>query len=200
MRCSGRAGGIGDQLLQERRHFLEVISDECMRLTRMVDDLLDVQRLESGRGSWNVGEHDLAETVRACAETFEPIARANTIQFTVDCPLSLPIAGSTFTDSGSGTVHGAPQSCYALTLTHTGNGSTPTASPSNSAGCPTGQYVFGEVVNLSGASADAGWQINSWYGTNNDATTANTNSLTMPANVFSAARAPLRCDDRPRGW
>jgi len=77
---------------QERRHFLEVISDECMRLTRMVDDLLDVQRLESGKGSWNVGEHDLAETVRACAEAFEPIARANTIQFTVDCPRSLPTA------------------------------------------------------------------------------------------------------------
>jgi len=76
---------------QERRHFLEVISDECMRLTRMIDDLLDVQRLESGRGSWNVGEHDLAETVRGCAEVFEPIARANTIHFTVDCPPSLPI-------------------------------------------------------------------------------------------------------------
>ncbi len=77
---------------QERRHFLEVISNACMRLTRMVDDLLDVQRLESGKGSWNVGEHDLAETVRACAEAFEPIARANEIQFTVDCPPSLPIA------------------------------------------------------------------------------------------------------------
>ena len=56
----------------------------------------------------------------------------------------LPIAGSTFTDSGTGSVHGAPIACYALTLDHTGNGSTPTASPANSTGCPPGEYVVGE--------------------------------------------------------
>lgn len=75
---------------QDQEHFLRVITDECTRLTRMVDDLLDVQRLESGRASWNIGPHDLAETVRASAEAFEPIARANSIEFSVVCPPSLP--------------------------------------------------------------------------------------------------------------
>ena len=76
--------------------------------------------------------------------------------------------------------------CYALTLGHTGNGTTPTASPTNSNGCSAGQYVAGEAISLSGAAADSGWQIASWYGTSNDSSTGNTNSLIMPAGALSA--------------
>ncbi len=59
-------------------------------------------------------------------------------------------------------------SCFTLTLGHTGNGTTPTASPANSTGCSVGQYVAGELINLSGATPDSGWQIASWYGTSNN--------------------------------
>jgi len=76
--------------------------------------------------------------------------------------------------------------CYALTLGHTGNGTTPTATPANSTGCSAGQYISGETIALSGATPDSGWQIASWYGTSNNTSTANTNSLTMPANALSA--------------
>jgi len=73
----------------DQRHFLGIISDECKRLSRLVDDLLEVQRLESGRAQWNVRPQDLAGTVRACARVFEPIAANNSISFRVDCPESL---------------------------------------------------------------------------------------------------------------
>ncbi len=76
--------------------------------------------------------------------------------------------------------------CYSLTLGHTGNGSDPAATPVNSTGCPTGQYVAGENISLSGAAPDAGWHIASWTGTANDASTANTNALTMPASSHAA--------------
>lgn len=76
--------------------------------------------------------------------------------------------------------------CYALTLSHTGQGSTPGATPGNSTDCPTGEYIAGESISLSGASPDTGWQIESWYGTGDDSSTANTNSLTMPANAHAA--------------
>lgn len=33
---------------EDQRHFLGIISDECQRLSRLVDDLLEVQRLEAG--------------------------------------------------------------------------------------------------------------------------------------------------------
>ena len=77
--------------------------------------------------------------------------------------------------------------CYALTLSHTGNGTTPTASPTNSTGCTSGNYVSGQAISLSGAVPDSGYTIASWTGTNNDSSTASTNAWTMTAAAHAAA-------------
>jgi hypothetical protein len=74
-----------------------------------------------------------------------------------------------------------PTTCYALTLSHTGNGADPVASPASSDGCTAGKYVEGATIALSGASPDSGWEIAGWTGTANDSSTADTNSVTMPA-------------------
>ena len=79
-----------------------------------------------------------------------------------------------------------PPTCYLLTLGHTGNGSDPTASPTSSTGCSAGEYLAGEAITLSGAVPDSGWEIDGWYGTDSDASTADTNTLTMPASAHSA--------------
>ena len=76
--------------------------------------------------------------------------------------------------------------CNLLTLGATGQGSTPVASPTASAGCPAGEYIAGQLVTLSGAVADSGWRIDSWYGTSNNASRADTNTLTMPGTTHSA--------------
>ena len=73
-----------------------------------------------------------------------------------------------------------PPTCYTLTCTHTGSGSDPVASPSNSNGCSAGQYVAGASISLT-ASPASGWRVGSWSGTDNDSSTSTTNSLTMPA-------------------
>jgi len=70
--------------------------------------------------------------------------------------------------------------CYTLTLTHTGAGGDPTASPTNSSGCPSGKFVNNATVNLT-ANPAAGWHVAGWNGTNNDNSTAKTNTLTMAA-------------------
>ena len=77
--------------------------------------------------------------------------------------------------------------CYALTLSHTGNGANPTASPANSTGCATGSYTAGASIALSGAAADPGWRITGWSGTMNDSSTAATNTVTMPAAALTAS-------------
>jgi uncharacterized repeat protein (TIGR02543 family) len=78
--------------------------------------------------------------------------------------------------------------CYPLTLGHTGQGSDPVAAPTKSAVCTTnGTYVAGESISLSGAAPGPGWQISGWSGTSNDASTAETNSLTMPAGPRTAS-------------
>ncbi len=79
--------------------------------------------------------------------------------------------------------------CYALTIGHTGSGSDPTASLSNSIGCSAGQYVAGENITLSRAVPDSGWEISGWSGTDDDFSTANSNTLTMPANTHSTSVA-----------
>ena len=81
-----------------------------------------------------------------------------------------------------------PGACYTLTLSHTGSGSDPSADPLKSAACAeNGKYVAGENIALSGAVPDAGWQISGWTGTANNASTANTNTLIMPAADHAAS-------------
>jgi hypothetical protein len=79
-----------------------------------------------------------------------------------------------------------PPRCYTLTLSHAGQGSDPVADPTNSTGCSSGSYVEGQWIDLSGATPDAGWQISGWTGTSQDNSTADTNSLTMPAGARAA--------------
>lgn len=74
----------------DQRHFLGIISEECNRLSRLVDDLLEVQGLEAGRAQWRMESRDLADTTRSCARVFEAMADSKSIRFSVDCPESLP--------------------------------------------------------------------------------------------------------------
>lgn len=81
-----------------------------------------------------------------------------------------------------------PATCYTLALSHTGSGSNPSAAPLKSAACAeNGKYVAGENIALSGAVPVSGWQISGWTGTANNASTANTNTLVMPAADHTAS-------------
>lgn len=75
---------------EDQHKFLGIISEESTRLSRLVDDLLEVQRLERDDIDWPTQEQDLCDTVRAVARAFEPIAANNGLRFDVYCPDSLP--------------------------------------------------------------------------------------------------------------
>ena len=79
-----------------------------------------------------------------------------------------------------------PDPCYTLTLSHTGSGANPTANPTNSSGCPVGEYIAGATINLTAAPA-VGWQVAGWSGTDNDSSQETTNSLTMSDNAHNAS-------------
>ncbi|MGI8925974.1 MAG: S8 family serine peptidase [Tepidiformaceae bacterium] len=81
-----------------------------------------------------------------------------------DNPLSYTMAASPATVTATFTGDPAP-SCYALTRFTAGSGSGSTsASPSNSSGCLTGQYVDGQAITLT-ATAAAGSTFTSWSAT-----------------------------------
>jgi len=108
-------------------------------------------------------------------------------------PGTVPAVGGTYTFTGKVNDQGSitqdvttyyvnPPPCYALTRSHTGSGGDPNATPGNSPGCPGGQYTAGATITLT-ASPSSGWHVSSWNGTNNDASTSNTNTVTMPASA-----------------
>jgi signal transduction histidine kinase len=53
---------------EEQRKFLIIIDAEIKRLTRLINDFLDVQRIELGETKYELAEHDLCELLRECVE------------------------------------------------------------------------------------------------------------------------------------
>lgn len=81
---------LNDLEEQDQNRFLAIIADECGRLSRLVDDLLDVQRLEMDRVEWNIQPADLAEVIRTSVCVFEAMAQSKSITLTVACAEALP--------------------------------------------------------------------------------------------------------------
>jgi len=84
------------------------------------------------------------------------------------------------------TTWSSPPICYALSLTKSGLGSLPAASPDNSYGCLAGEYQAGEMITLSGADPDPGWDITGWKGTDDESSLETNNTLTMPGYPHTA--------------
>lgn len=74
--------------------------------------------------------------------------------------------------------------CYPLTLTHTGSGADPVASPASSPGCPAGQYHYAERIDLTAAPA-LYWRVGSWTSASTAGIRSLTNSVTMPASALT---------------
>ncbi|HSF40651.1 MAG TPA: S8 family serine peptidase, partial [Thermoanaerobaculia bacterium] len=78
------------------------------------------------------------------------------------------------------------QPCHSLSRSRTGSGGFPLASPPSSPGCPAGQFLEGEVIQLTAVPA-TGWGIAGWSGTANDASTSPSNTVTMTATGLSVS-------------
>lgn len=70
----------------KQRSYLNIITAEAARLTRLINNVLDFSRMESGEKKYNFQPCDLTEVVRATAETFRPHLEASGFNF--ECELS----------------------------------------------------------------------------------------------------------------
>jgi hypothetical protein len=75
---------------------------------------------------------------------------------------------------------------YPLTLSSTGSENPPTAPPASSTGCPIGEYLAGETIDLTAFPA-GGHHVTGWSGTQDDASTALTNQVMIPAGSHEAS-------------
>ncbi len=69
----------------KQKSYLQIITAEAARLTRLINNVLDFSRMESGEKKYDFQPCDLAEVVHSTAETFRPHLEANGFKF--DCEL-----------------------------------------------------------------------------------------------------------------
>ncbi len=78
-------GQVGP-ILPEQREFLEVVARNTTRLSMLINDLLDIQRIESGRSPLQLRPISLAGAVRQATETFRVTAEQKGLSFILDLP------------------------------------------------------------------------------------------------------------------
>ncbi len=73
-----------------QREFLGIITTESERLTRLVNDVLDVTKIESGQMEWRDERIDLIALVDQCTRAFTPLADHAGLDFRLELPALLP--------------------------------------------------------------------------------------------------------------
>ncbi len=73
-----------------QQEFVQTILDGSQRLKLLVDDLLDVSRIEVGKFRMTFDDIDLEEVIRRAEETIRPLAEKADITVKVDVPPLLP--------------------------------------------------------------------------------------------------------------
>ncbi|GEM_PF-4490844 len=73
-----------------RREFLEIINAESERLTRLLNEVLDLTTIESGKVVWNVGTFDLGPLIADSIRVYTPLARDHLLELSADVEPDLP--------------------------------------------------------------------------------------------------------------
>jgi two-component system, OmpR family, sensor histidine kinase NblS len=76
--------------VEQRQDFLATVNNETDRLTRLVNDVLDLSRLESGR-SYNLDGIDLTQAIEQTLRTYQLNARDKGVELFQDVESSLPL-------------------------------------------------------------------------------------------------------------
>ena len=75
-----------------RLEFVQIINEESDRLTRLINDLLDLSKIEAGKVEWVVQPIDLGHILRYTVKQMQAVAMKKSLTITLDLPSSLPLA------------------------------------------------------------------------------------------------------------
>ena len=75
---------------ERRAHFVSVIVKESERLTRLINQVLDLSKLESGGGDWHSGEVDLRALVEDAAASTAELFRERGVRLELVLPDQVP--------------------------------------------------------------------------------------------------------------
>jgi Na+/proline symporter/nitrogen-specific signal transduction histidine kinase len=74
----------------ERTRYLKIIIKETERLTRLINQILDTSKIESGKAQWNVSEFDLKEVIEEATTAMGPVLRESGIHLETRLPSGAP--------------------------------------------------------------------------------------------------------------
>src|SRR5205823_609161 len=73
-----------------QKDFLRIINSESERLTRLVNDVLDITKIEAGHMDWQMATLHLPDLLRDSARTFGPLIGKNKLTFDLNISDDLP--------------------------------------------------------------------------------------------------------------
>jgi signal transduction histidine kinase len=75
-----------------REEFTRIVHDEAERLTRLVNSVLDMSRIESGSAGWRAQPVDVRDVLRGCVAMFRPAAQDKGLELALQAEPGLPQA------------------------------------------------------------------------------------------------------------
>ena len=78
---------------ESQREFLGIINQESDRLTRLINNLLDLSRIEAGRMQWDMAQVDIGDVGEVCVATARALADKKSITLEADLPAGLQVVG-----------------------------------------------------------------------------------------------------------
>ncbi len=76
--------------VENRLEFTQIINAESRRLSRLLNEVLDMAKIQSGHLQWQMREVDMTRLLRETAPKHAVLVRAQGLQFDVDIPDGLP--------------------------------------------------------------------------------------------------------------
>jgi signal transduction histidine kinase len=87
--------GDGGVLLSEQRQDVEIISQNGQHLLSLINDLLDISKLEAGKAQLHRGEVDMASLVSECVDSVSSLAKNKHLELTSSVSVEV---GTVFAD------------------------------------------------------------------------------------------------------
>ena len=84
--------GLAGEINDEQRNFLDIAKRNVDRLARFINDVLDFQKLSSGKILFNIQEHDITETVEETHRVMVALAKNEEVALSIKLEDNLPRA------------------------------------------------------------------------------------------------------------
>jgi len=84
--------GVAGRINKDQRHFLDIAKRNIDRLSRLIDDVLDFQKLSAGKMKLNMQQNSIAAAINEVYTTMQPNAAKSGVHLALDLPSDLPPA------------------------------------------------------------------------------------------------------------